>query len=384
MAGMLLYAEIIFFSLLCLLALNFLLNWLSIDVLAPNSAARTGTLVSVLVPARNEAHNISACLLSLMAQDYQNIEIIVLDDESADGTGDMVAALAAGDARVRLIKGEPLPPGWVGKNWACHQLYGAARGQWLLFTDADTRFAPGAIATSVNHAEASGAHLLSILPRQEAEATSVQLMIPLLYFTLYTLFPGALARRVAAPSISAAIGQFLLFRRDAYQAIGGHEAIAGSIVEDLSLARAIKTHKLRLVLADGHRLVSCKMYGSLMELWSGFTKNFYASFSYSIARLGAFLLMNAAVYLLPFSLLILYFLTDPLSERLPIAAMLTFQVTTPFVMRAALALRHPTSKLSLALHPVAITVMIMIGCNSMIKIVSGQGVNWKGRAYNNS
>src|SRR5262249_40665574 len=155
------------------------------------------------------------CLESLLALDYDNIEILVLDDESEDETGKIAAEAARGDARVRLLKGRPLPEGWIGKCWACRQLSEEAGGEWLLFTDADTRFNTSAVSTSLAYAMETRADLLSILPRQLADKTGVKIVLPLLYFTLYTLLPGSLIQRVSEPSISAAIGQFLLFRRKA-------------------------------------------------------------------------------------------------------------------------------------------------------------------------
>lgn len=381
--AMLALAQIFIFALLCLIALNFLLNCWTIRVIEPTDQlppSQPLPLISILIPARNEANNIVTCVESLLTQNYPSIEIIVLDDQSEDDTGRLVTEIAQRDPRVQLIRGTALPVGWMGKCWACHQLYQVSKGEYLLFTDADTRFAPQAITAAINYTISTQADLLSLLPRQLAEVASVKLMIPLLYFILYTLLPGALLQRSSDPSISAAIGQFLLFRRDSYKLIGGHQALANSIVEDLDFARAIKKAKLKLVLADGNRLLQCRMYNSLAEVWSGFTKNFYASFSYSIVKLGGFILFNSLLYLLPLLLLLMLIKSNELlSQRGQL--ILASQLILPYLIRLLLARRHTSNPLALILHPFAIGIMILIAGNSIYRIVSGRGVDWKGRSY---
>jgi chlorobactene glucosyltransferase len=196
--------------------------------------------VSLLVPARNEARNIETCARSLLSQDYPDFEVIVLDDESTDGTGEILARAAAQDARLRVIHGQPLPAGWLGKNWACKQLSQAADGDYLLFTDADTRHDPAMLREAIAAATASKADLLSGMPQQEVKTWSEQLLVPLLAWSFMAFIPIALAERVRAAFLSVSIGQFLLFRRSAYAAIRGHEAVRDKVVEDFELARRIK------------------------------------------------------------------------------------------------------------------------------------------------
>lgn len=372
--------------LIAILWINFYLNYFSIKSLtnANNNNFSSKPLISILVPARNEARNIGNCVISLLAQDYDHIEIIVLDDESSDETADIIKTLIdkeiinkAGNNRLNLIKGQPLPAGWVGKCWACHQLSAYAQGEWLLFTDADTKFAPQAVSTALAFALNKKADLLSILPRQLADNGAVKLIMPLLYFILYTLLPGALLERVNEASISAAIGQFLLFRKTAYQTIKGHQGVFNSIIEDLDLAKNIKRTHQRLVLADGNKLIQCRMYEDLNELIKGFTKNFFASFSFSIIKLGAFMIFNLLVYILPWILLIINFITHQFNNTI-----LLVTILLPFILRLNLARRHPSNLWAILLHPIATLIMIGIAGNSIIKIITGHGVEWKGRSYN--
>ncbi|MBL8195818.1 MAG: glycosyltransferase [Blastocatellia bacterium] len=371
---MLLNLQICLLVLLLLVTINFFTNYLTIKLVLPTLKVESEELlVSVLIPARNEANNITDCLISLQNQTYSNLEILVLDDESTDDTSKQVAKLAETDKRIKLITGQKLPKGWVGKSWACHQLSDVANGDWLLFTDADTRYTPTAISASVVFATKEKADLLSLLPKQLAPTTSTQIMMPLLYFIFYTLFPGFFLSRTKTESISAAIGQFLLFNRSAYQAINGHKSVASSIVEDLDLAKAVKKANKKLVVADGTLLLSCQMYQTLSELWKGFTKNFFASFSYSIIKLIGFIIFNLIIYIWPFIALLIATKT--------VLFITIFQILLVYLLRIILLKRHSYRIYSVLLHPVAIIVMLAISCNSIYSIISGRGVVWKDRNY---
>ncbi len=371
---MLLNLQICLLVLLLLITINFFTNFFAIKLVLPTLKLESQeALVSVLIPARNEANNITDCLISLQNQTYSNLEILVLDDESTDDTSKQVAKLAETDKRIKLIAGQNLPKGWVGKSWACHQLSDIATGDWLLFTDADTRYKTTAISASVAFATREHADLLSLLPKQLAPTTNTQIMMPLLYFIFYTLFPGFLLSKTKTESISAAIGQFLLFNRSTYQAINGHKSVASSIVEDLDLAKVVKKANKKLVVADGALLLSCQMYQTLSELWKGFTKNFFASFSYSIIKLIGFIIFNLIIYIWPFIALLI---TTKLVFFITI-----FQILLVYLLRVILLKRHSYPIFSVLLHPVAIIVMLAISCNSIYSIISGRGVTWKGRNY---
>ena len=234
---------------------------------------RPAPRVSVIVPARNEALNIEACLESLGAQQYPDFEVICIDDCSEDGTGPIARGVAERYPAVRVIEGAPLPQGWIGKPWACKQGFDAATGEFLLFTDADTEFHPRALEQAVRYAQASEAGLLSGLPRLVAVSLWERLSVPILAFTTAT-FVYALISVPWLRRLSAASGAFLFFRREVYEAIGGHERVRGNIVDDLGLARATKWDGHRVVMTEVAGLVRCRMYRSFAEIWEGFSKNF--------------------------------------------------------------------------------------------------------------
>ncbi len=255
-------------------------------------------LVSVLVPARNEEETIADCLHSLLAQDYPNLEIVVLDDGSTDATAEVVRAV--GGSRVRLLSGLPLPPGWTGKNWACHQLFQAAQGGLLCFVDADTTFAPGTISAAVSLQEEHEAGLVSLLPRAERGSVSGSVLLPMVPHAMFALFPMALVHRANRPGVALAFGPFLLVTRAAYAAAGGHAARSDSIVDDVELSRAVKAAGYPVRLANGSDLVETRWYRGVRPIWRGFSKNAYGGIGYNPWMAGAVVLVLMPVLLLPF------------------------------------------------------------------------------------
>lgn len=202
--------------------------------------------LSVLIPAQNEEANIQPCVRSLLTQEYPDFEISVLNDNSTDGTGRELAALAAQSDLVRILRGKPLPPDWLGKHWACHQLAQAAKGELLLFTDADTRHHPLALRDAVAALLAEEADLLTALPQQEVVSWAEQLIVPVLPWSIFSFLPIGLAHRLRWPALSAAAGQLMLFRRQAYEQVGGHSGVRQHGTDDLALARKIKAQAQRL------------------------------------------------------------------------------------------------------------------------------------------
>ncbi len=263
---------------LCLIALIACLNALTFPRLGRFVGRRTGRrpFVSVLIPARDEAARIAATVRSLLAQDYPRFELVILDDASRDGTADAIRAAAAGDPRLRLLAGADLPPGWLGKNWACAQLAEAARGEVLVFTDADVDWSPGALAALIAYLEASRADMASVWPTQRTETWGERLVVPLMALTIVGYLPVLGVHYLPFVSMAAANGQCLAFRREAYHLLGGHEGVKASIIEDITLARRAKRLRLRLRLADGDGQIACRMYAGWPEVRDGYAKNILA------------------------------------------------------------------------------------------------------------
>jgi chlorobactene glucosyltransferase len=236
--------------------------------------------VSVLVPARNEASRLEVCLRSLLEQDYPAFEVLALDDESTDETAEILQSVAGRERRLRALTGDPIPGGWTGKAWACHQLSQAAGGEILFFTDADTIHGPQSIRRAVAALLAERADLLSVLPRQRTETWGERLLVPILPWSVLAFFPLPLAYRLRLPFLPVAVGQALLFPADSYHRMGGHAAVRASVVEDIALARRADALGARWRLADGTQEIDCRMYAGLRDALDGLGKNLFAVFGF--------------------------------------------------------------------------------------------------------
>jgi glycosyltransferase involved in cell wall biosynthesis len=228
--------------------------------------------VSVIVPARNEEANLATCLSSLVSQTGVPFEIIVVDDHSSDRTREIAVSFAtANPDNIRVIEADPLPDGWIGKNNAVMTGARSARGKWLLFTDADTLHIPGSLARALAEAQENGVDLLSYSPQQIAVTFWEMAVMPVVFAELERQYPPKKVSDPASP-IAAANGQYVLIRREAYEAVGGYAAIAGEILEDVALACAAKTSGRRILFRNGDA-VRTRMYRNFLELREGWTKN---------------------------------------------------------------------------------------------------------------
>jgi glycosyltransferase involved in cell wall biosynthesis len=231
-------------------------------------AANEAPVVSIIVPARNEEACLAACLQSLMEQDGVGPEILVVDDDSRDRT----AAIAKSFPGVRVLTARPLPPEWYGKSNACQTGADAARGRWLLFTDADTEHKPGSLARAVAEAQRHGAALLSYSPEQAVHGLAQRALMPLIFAELACTYRPQEVSDPSSPH-AAANGQYLLITRDAYDAIGGHAAVAMDLLEDVALALLVKRSGRKLFFRFGGDAVRTRMYRSYTQMREGWTKN---------------------------------------------------------------------------------------------------------------
>jgi len=235
----------------------------------------SGRLVSVIVPARNEGATIETVMRSVLASAYQPLELLVVDDRSSDDTPAIVERLAREDARVRLVEGAELPAGWFGKQWACLQGYRVAQGELLVFTDADTTHGPELLGRAVGALEATGVQLLTVATRQHCATFWERVVMPQIWILLGFRYHPRTVSRARRPRDVIANGQFILFPRTGYEAIGTHEAVRGEVAEDLALAQQVVRSGGRMVMAHAEPLITTRMYHSLGHLVEGWSKNVY-------------------------------------------------------------------------------------------------------------
>ncbi|SEQ94899.1 Glycosyl transferase family 2 [Lentzea xinjiangensis] len=255
--------------------------------------------VSVLVPARDEAHRIAPTIRSLLAQrGVPELEVVVLDDGSTDGTADEVRRVAGGDERVRVITGSAPPAGLPGKPHACAQLADAARGRVLVFVDADVVLAPHAVAAAVAMLREHSLDVVSPFPRQLADGAGTRLVQPLLQWSWLVFLPLRLAERSPRPSLSAANGQFLVVDSAAYRRSGGFATITSAVLDDLALMRQIKRSGGRGAVVDGSTVAACRMYEDWAQVRDGYEKSLWSATG-TPAAAAALSVVLAWLYVLP-------------------------------------------------------------------------------------
>jgi len=333
--------------------------------------------VSVLVPARNEAGNIRTCIQSLLAQNYPDFEILVLDDHSTDETRAILLELADTDVRLRLLDGLSLPPGWLGKHWACHQLAQFATGSLLLFTDADTHHAPDMLRDSTAALLAEQADLLTAFPREEVKTWGEKLSVPVISFGIFSFLPIPLVRLLRWPGLSVTIGQFMLFRREAYDAIGGYESVREHLVDDVMLGRRIIAQNMEWRLLNGTKHVTCRMYSGFWQAVEGFSKNVFAFFDYrALLYLGAWMWVNI-VFLMPFFALYSYVIKMPLEYFPHNIAMIA--IGESLLLWGIAYRRFGFPAHLVLLYPLSILLFTLIAVRSMALTLTGRAT-WKERS----
>lgn len=367
---------------LCLLALVITVNTLG----NLGAFVKLGTLatvddgapfVSVLVPARNEERAISACLASLIRQDYPAYEILVLDDSSTDATAAIVRQYTGCADRVRLISGAALPADWLGKAFACYQLSMEARGDVLLFTDADTDHDPRVIRSVVG-AIAAGADVVTAFPEQVVGTWAEALVVPFMLFTVWAFLPVGRVWSDPSPRVVAANGQLLAFTRRAYDCIGGHAAVRASALDDVNLARLAKRAGLRVRLADGVGMVRTRMYTSASDVWQGFSKNAFALVGRSIVGAVVFAGFPLLLYVVPIGLL-----AQAVASRGRIwyACLLPLLlIAMALLQTGCVAYRTRRPLWQMLVHPLSALAFVAILANAVYWDWRGYGV-WKGRRF---
>ena len=376
-------------SALCLLAAACCVQ----DVLRERSAPTLGVgaapvaqpLISVLIPARDEAERIGDCLAGLAGQSYRNFELLVVDDHSVDATAAIVHSYAAQLPGLTVLPTAALPSAWAGKCWACWQAAGRARGDWLLFLDADVVPRPELLAALLARAESRGLDLLTLMPFQQLGSLAERVIMPAFFALLYGLYPLNQVSDPLSP-IAFANGPCLLIRREVYFAIGGHQAVRASILEDTELGRMVKAAGYRLEAAAAPDLIAAHMYAGWASLAEGLGKNAVAGYRSGGTRSGWVGARLALVAFLPWYLLLAGALLALARRGAAIGAVLLLHGA----LLAALALacwcwitrrRYRIAPWWGALFPFGLAIYFWLAARALLRLRRGRGVMWKGRTF---
>jgi glycosyltransferase involved in cell wall biosynthesis len=338
----------------------------------PGRAARR---ISVLIPARNEEDDIEHAVRCALAALPEDGEVVVADDHSSDQTPQILAALCAENPRLRVIQPPTLPQGWVGKPHACHRLSQAAKGDLLVFVDADVRLAPDGLARISSLKREYRADVVTAYPREITGTFAEHHLMPLLALTYTSWLPLALVWASPNPRMLAANGQVLAVSRSAYTAIGGFAAVRHSVVDDMAFCRLAKTTGRRVLFADGQDLARCRMYSSGGALWNGFTKNLYEGLGERPAVLGLVLGLYAWAFIAPWIGAVLGLVGV---QALLVPSLVG--VAANVAQRALLATSRGHRWSGLLTHPLAVATLMVLAIDSARRTTRG-GVNWAGRTY---
>jgi chlorobactene glucosyltransferase len=355
-------------------------------VVSPAPPPANAPLISICIPARNEEDNIRRCVGAALAQDYPNLEVLVLDDRSTDATMAHLAEIATRDARLLPISGADLPPSWAGKPHALYQASRMAHGEWLCFVDADTILARQALSSCYAKAIETRADLFTTLHQQVLETFWEKVVMPLIMTALSVGFPPS---KINDPSHRNAVanGQFILIKRAVYDSIGGHERVKDQIVEDKAISELVKWNGYRLVLANGTDFIRTRMYTSLPEMWEGWTKNIYLGlrehlFMLLLGAFGATLGLIAALFLPIWPMLgITWYVYGGSWMALSVVFEALLIWAALLLARAQVARRMQIPAVYAWTTPLGAGIFAGMMLASAWKVISGQGVTWRGRTY---
>lgn len=333
--------------------------------------------VSVLIPARNEEDIIEQCIRSICNQSYSQYQVIVLNDHSTDKTGEILHRLSLEFPQLSIIEGGVLPYHWIGKPHACHQLAMKAKGEYVLFTDADTFHDRSSIESLMKFAVTHNIDMLSAVPKQELKLFWEHVAVPFIHTLYLTYLPHDLILKNPNPQFAAANGQALLFKKESYQLIGGHTSVANSIAEDIDLAIRIKSFGMRLCHASASEIISCRMYRSSRDVFTGFSKNAFATMHFDMHKLLFFVSHLFITYVFPFiGLCIGLLLNNPL-----IILFNGLSIILSMSLRFIIAMYFGYPLWHSFLHALTASTFIVFAINSALWSKKKNGTEWKGRTY---
>jgi chlorobactene glucosyltransferase len=336
-------------------------------------------LISILIPARNEEINIEKCIKAFLKQDYPNLEILVLDDNSNDNTYSIVKKLSQKNKNIKIFKGKQLPQGWLGKNFACYQLSRYAKGEYLFFTDADTHHLQNSVSSAFAAMLNNGLDALCPFPREIMVTIHERMVIPFMNFAILLFMPLALIRKSKNPLFCTGVGQCLLFKREVYFGMGGHAAIKGKILEDVHITKKTKEMGYSYMIFDGRKIISCRMYKNFKQVFVGYTRILFSAFDYNIFMIALAVIFFILLFLLPN----IFFPVGLILYHWPRDIMISIvvQISIVSLIRTVNALRFKERLTDVLLSPLSIVYIVFISVNSVVQSSLGNGIYWKGRTY---
>ena len=368
----------IFFLLLFILVILFItiINLFSLKSLNDFPESRDYPKVSVLIPARNEEHSIEKCLHSLLNQDYPDFEVIAYNDNSTDNTRVIIENIKEKNKKLIIINGNEKPSDWSGKHWACHQLSQLAKGEFYLFTDADTYHKKNTLRKAVDCLIYKKLDLLTVIPRQKVKTWSEKLVIPIMIWSILSFLPIKLAEKTRTRRLQITLGQYMLFRASTYQKIGGHIAIKSEILDDMPLGRLIKSSGHKWGIANGTNNIETRMYRNFNEVYNGFTRNLFCVFNYNIPLFLWVWFVLALVAVQPIIIVVLYFLNFEMPKSFLLQSILTLFVAFFIWSISIFKFKYP--KYLILAYPISMVLIFIIAIRSIYQTLTGK-INWKGR-----
>jgi len=385
----LLIYNIIISFLLFIFFVNYFINYLYFkDISAykiPREIKKKNPLISILIPARNEEKNIEECLNSLIKQDYKNIEILVLDDNSTDNTASIVRNISKISKYVKLINGKPLKKGWTGKNFACNQLFKKSKGEYLFFTDADTVHGKNSVSSAISCLIKEKLDILSACPKQIMNSFHERMVIGLNNFQI--LIPPLLfIKKSKIPVFGSGIGSLMLTRRKVYSIIGGHERIKSSCIEDTSISKLFIKMGYKFMIFNGVKIYSTRLYRSFRDIYDGFCRVFMGNFNNNKISISSIVSVLFIFFLFPFILLpvILFIKFDADIIFYVNLLLVLFQILVILLTRTMAVLKLNGIAYDIFLHPISILYMIFMNLVLIFKKRKERSISWKGRLYTHS
>lgn len=361
------HTDIILLVLLSFVGMEFLVSFINLvsRLQLPKSSKQHDKKISILIPARNEEQNIGNLLNDIINLCYSNFEVIVLNDNSEDNTAEVVQKYISQDSRIKLINSNKLPKDWLGKNYACNELSNNATGDYFLFIDADVRISGDILERAAAYLERFNLSLLSIFPLQKMETIGEKIVVPIMNMVLLSLLPLILVRKSKFRSLSAANGQFMMFRSDLYNKLKPHQIFRKSKTEDIDITKFYKRMRYKTSCMLGDEGISCRMYNGLNDSIEGFSKNIIAFFSNSILFAMTYWIINTYSALIAF-----------ISGKTELAL---YIVIIQILTMIFISIKSKQSILSnIFLMPIRLFIFLFIIIKSIYYAIT-KGYKWKGR-----